>query len=70
MKAEFKTGDTVQWQGYGKPILAKVVKTEYVQRHPSNDWEWKYTVHGINEPLISVTSGRCIVESKYYMQPA
>ena len=67
-KAEFKKGDMVTFKAYEKPIKAKVIEAEYIQRFPSFDWEWSYTLEGISEPLTSRTSGRSIMESALYVE--
>lgn len=59
---EFKKGDVVTFHNYdtSKPIKAKVVEvTSFFDK-------LAYKLSGINKPLISITSGVSIVESKYF----
>lgn len=64
MGQEFKKGDVVTFHNYdtNKPIKAKVI--EVTTDFWSNRLAYKLT--GINSPLISITSGVSIVESKYF----
>ena len=59
---EFNIGDIVTFHNYdtNKPITAKVIEvTTFFDR-------LAYKLTGISEPLISLTSGLSIVESKYF----
>ena len=65
MTQEFNKGDLVTFHAYdtAKPIKAKVIE---VTTDLWNDKRVAYKLHGINKPLISHTTGRSIVESRYF----
>ena len=68
MKKEFKKGDVVHWQIFKeqKPIEAKVLDVfDYI-------WDGgkvEYRLEGIDQPLITRTTGKSILESEYFMPP-
>ena len=65
MTQEFYIGNVVTFRAFdtNKPIKAKVVE---VINDLWNDKRVAYKLHGINKPLISHTTGRSIVESRYF----
>jgi len=68
MELEFKAEDIVHFQAYTErePITARVLSAEIRERFPSGDLEPEYKLEGVGAPLVSHTSGRSIVESKYH----
>jgi hypothetical protein len=72
-KPEFKIGETVTFKPYEKAIKAKVISIQYGRagNHKNfvgtDDNRLFYELSGVDEPLKSKTTGRAIVESKFYM---
>lgn len=59
--SEFKKGDEVTFNAfYGESIAAKVTGITM---------DGRYHLEGVNKPLVSITSGRCIRESKDFVEP-
>jgi hypothetical protein len=66
-KQEFKTGDIVHFKAYEKKIQARVLKViTPAQSTKLSRTDYEYELEGISEPLVSLTSGRSILESEYY----
>lgn len=64
-EAEFKIGEIVTFHGYAKELIkAKVVDIYHTPHKPDKEWEYRLT--GISQNLLSITSGKFIVESKLY----
>lgn len=66
-ETEFQVGDEVTFNAYHEPIRAKVreiVPGEKVTNNP--DGRVFYRLEGISKPLVSVTTGRSIEESRYF----
>ena len=61
---EFERGDTVTFNAYhDEEIAAKVVELISIFDEP------KYRLEGISKGLVTMTSGRCIIESVHYVKP-
>jgi len=65
---EFNINDIVTFHAYHKPIKAKVVGIRH--GNPScpsgNDDRIFYSLSGVSAPLVSITTGKCIVESSLF----
>lgn len=61
---EFERGDVVTFNAYrGEEITAKVLEVLSYLDDP------KYRLEGISKGLVTITSGRCIIESSHYIKP-
>lgn len=60
-KTEFVKGDVVTFNAYhDEEIPAKVIDVKQ---------DGRYMLEGVSKPLISITSGRSIMESSEYVKP-
>ena len=68
MKAEFKKGDVVHFQNYtDRTIKAKVISVDF-ERGLLSSFRKRltYSLAGIDEPLVTTTSPKSIMESRFF----
>lgn len=66
---EFKKGDNVTFHAYKNNEPIKAIVSEVLENPLSfikNDNRVFYKLTGINTPLLSECTGKCIVESKFF----
>ena len=72
IKSEFKIGDVVTFRAYADQNIKAVIREVFPPSSGRNIFSWDlfaYRVEGISEPLNSITSGRSLVESKFFKCP-